>query len=177
MSETKKLLKLKNVELIYAISLNNVMGKNGTLPWICRADMRYFRETTSGHAVVMGRHTFESMDKKLLPNRINIVITSQKNYDAPGAIVVDNLYDAYAEACKFGVDKKLFIIGGKRLLEEGIYIASKIHVSTISRYVELEGEIVYGPNLDEELKQFTISHNQVLRITEEEPAAHLMVFS
>lgn len=67
------------------------IGKNNGIPWRCKEDFKHFKETTKGHKVVMGRKTWESLPKKPLPDRINIVLTRQKDYKADGAIISDDI--------------------------------------------------------------------------------------
>src|SRR5690606_39108924 len=78
------------ISLIAAVSQNGVIGKNNDLPWHLPDDMKYFMQTTKEHHVIMGRKNYESIPEKFkpLPNRTNIVITRQKNYQAPGTRIV-----------------------------------------------------------------------------------------
>lgn len=146
MTEGKKHLKLPHVAIIYAVSYNNVMGKNNAMPWHCPADFRHFKRTTLSHVVVMGRKTWESMGSKALPDRLNIVITSQSDYQADGAVVVGNLYDAVSEGRKQRPEAIVFIIGGKSLLEEAELIAGTVYVTTIGVNVEIDDSCVLGPS-------------------------------
>lgn len=126
-----------NVSLIVAISENRVIGKNNDLIWSLPKDMKFFKETTLGHHVIMGRKNFESIPHKYspLPNRTNIVITRQTNYTAKGCVIVNSLEDALAIARKSG-DKEPFIIGGGQIykialeknLVDKIYL-TKVHHS------------------------------------------------
>ena len=78
------------VSAIAALSKNRVIGKNNDLPWRLPDDMKFFMETTKGHHVIMGRKNYDSLHPKFkpLPNRTNIVITRQKDFEAPGCIVL-----------------------------------------------------------------------------------------
>ena len=84
------------ISIIVAASENNVIGRNNDLPWHLPADMKYFKDTTMGHCVVMGRKNFESIPPKYSPlvGRTNIVITRQKDYKADGAVVVNSIEEA-----------------------------------------------------------------------------------
>ena len=84
------------------------IGKDGTIPWKCKEDLAHFYHTTKGHAVIMGRKTFESLPEPLI-DRQNIVITRNEDYRALGAVVAHNLYDAIQ---KVTPGKTAFIIGG-----------------------------------------------------------------
>lgn len=135
-----------NISLIYAASENNVIGKNNQLIWRLPADMKYFREKTWGHCVVTGRKNYESIPEKFrpLPGRINIVITRQKNYSAPNAIVVDSIPKAI-EAAKEKGETECFIIGGEEIYSQTIGFADKIYLTTIHH--SFEGD-TYAPIID-----------------------------
>jgi dihydrofolate reductase len=104
------------VSLIVAVAENRVIGKDNDLIWHLPKDMKFFKETTVGHHVIMGRKNFESIPKKYrpLPNRTNVVITRQTNYQAEGCIVVNSVEEALAIAKKSG-DTEPFIIGGGQI--------------------------------------------------------------
>ncbi|HAC24943.1 MAG TPA: diacylglycerol kinase, partial [Cytophagales bacterium] len=84
------------ISLIEALTENRVIGKNNDLPWHLPDDMKYFMQTTKGHYVIMGRKNWESIPEKFrpLPNRINLVVTRQADFHAPGATVVHSLAEA-----------------------------------------------------------------------------------
>ena len=127
------------ITLIYARSLNNVIGQDGKLPWNIPGDMQHFKDTTLGHTVIMGSKTFESLGCKPLQGRTNIVITnSPEKYDNDLDL---QLYQSMEEAIKYLKNNwvpQVFIIGGKRLLEEGLQYADKVYETV----VELELPIV-----------------------------------
>lgn len=97
--------------MIVAIGLNDEIGRGGDLIWKISHDLRRFKALTSGHPVIMGRKTWESLSKKPLPGRRNIVLTRQKDYVAEGAEVVDSL----EEALKITSGNDPFVIGGAEL--------------------------------------------------------------
>ena len=125
------------VSLIVAVSENGVIGKDNDLIWHLPKDMRFFKETTMGHHVIMGRKNFESIPHKYrpLPDRTNIVITRQSEYKAEGCIVVDSI-EAALEIAKNNGDIEPFIIGGGQIyrlaleanLIDKIYL-TKVHCS------------------------------------------------
>lgn len=115
------------ISLIAAIGKNNELGKGNTLLWHMPSDMRHFRETTSGHPVIMGRKTFESL-KGPLPNRKNIVITRDKNYLRPGIDIVHSLEEAIN---LFKKDEEIFIIGGAEIYKQAMRIADKLYITHI----------------------------------------------
>ena len=123
------------VSLIVAVAENGVIGKDNDLIWHLPKDMRFFKETTLGHHVIMGRKNFESIPHKYRPltDRTNIVITRQSGYKAEGCIVVDSVVAAL-DIAKNNGDTEPFIIGGGQIykialeqnLVDRIYL-TKIH--------------------------------------------------
>src|SRR5258705_8752501 len=97
------------ISIIVAVSQNNVIGKDNKLPWHLPADMKYFKQLTMGHPIIMGRSTYESLGKPL-PGRANIIITRQEDYQAEGCIVVGDLNSAFEVAKKEEPDE-CFVIG------------------------------------------------------------------
>ncbi len=115
------------ISLIAAIGKNNELGKNNTLLWHMPADMKFFRDTTRGHTVIMGRKTFESL-KGPLPNRKNIVITRDKSYISHGVNVVHSLQEALKES---GVKDEVFIIGGAEIYKQAMDYADRLYITHI----------------------------------------------
>ena len=119
---------MKN-SVIVAISDNNVIGKDNSLLWHLSADMKFFKEKTTGHHIIMGRKTFESMGKRLLPNRTTIVITRNKDYEMPeGGIVASSLVDALEKAEN---DTEVFIIGGAQIYQMAIPFANTMYITRV----------------------------------------------
>lgn len=119
--------------LISAHDENRLIGGDNTLIWDMPTDMRHFVQLTKGHAVIMGRKTLESMDKKPLPKRTNIVITRNKAYEAPGCIVVGSLQEALQAA---GDDDQPFVIGGAQIYAEAIKLADCLEITVIHHRFE-----------------------------------------
>ncbi len=115
------------ISLIAAIGKNNELGKGNTLLWHMPADMKFFRDTTRGHTVVMGRKTFESL-KGPLPKRRNIVITRDKNYKTNGIEVVHSLEEALGQ---IRTEKEVFIIGGAEIYKQAIDYADKLYITHV----------------------------------------------
>jgi dihydrofolate reductase len=101
---------------IAAVSENNAIGKNGKLPWHYSADMKFFRETTTGHAVVMGRKTWLTLGKPL-KNRLNIVLTRDSTIDPQESLVVLRDIDSVLSLSK-SLTTDLFVIGGAQIYRE-----------------------------------------------------------
>ena len=133
-----------SISIIAAVGKNFELGKNNDLIWHFKEDMRFFKQTTTGHTVVMGRKTFESLPKAL-PNRRNIVITSDENYKADGAEVITDINDVY----RFAENEEIFIIGGGKIYDEFISDAEKIYLTEID--AEDKNAAVYFPDFDKSL--------------------------
>lgn len=131
------------ISLIAAVSSNGVIGADGGLPWHLPDDFRYFKDVTTGHPVVMGRRTWESIGKPL-PGRANIVMTRHGSYAAEGARVVHSREEALAAA---GEVRELFVIGGGDIYEQFLPIAARVHLTQVDAVVE--GDTRF-PVLDEE---------------------------
>ena len=143
-SEEKK----NNPELtiIVAVGENNAIGKDNDLIWHLSNDLKRFKKLTNGHHIIMGRKTFESFPKPL-PNRTHIVITHQKNYNAPSdVIIVNNLEDAIDAALG---DDQPFIIGGGEIYKQAISIADKLEVTRV--HDTFENADTFFPEIEDSL--------------------------
>ena len=131
------------ISIIVAITENNIIGWNNEMPWHLPADLKYFRQKTTGHYIVMGRKTFESIGGgRPLPNRTSIIITSQQDYKAEGCLIAHSLDEAIAMA--EGQDE-LFIIGGKQVYNQALSIANKMYLTRI--HTSIDGDTSF-PNYD-----------------------------
>ncbi len=130
-----------NLTLIAAISENRVIGRDNDLAWHLPDDLKRFKELTRGHHVIMGRKTYESMGRPL-PKRTNIVITTQKDYQAPGCIVVHTLKEAIQKAEN---DSQPFIIGGGNIYAQALPLADTMELTEIHAHVEGD---TYFPEVD-----------------------------
>ena len=130
------------ISIIVAASENNVIGKDNTLIWHLPADMKFFKEKTSGHCIITGRKNYESIPQKFrpLPNRTNIVITRQKDYNAPGAIVVGSIEEAIEKA-KQTDDDEIFIIGGAEIYKQSFHFVNRIYFTKI--YHPFNGDVFF----------------------------------
>ena len=131
------------ISQIVAVSLNNVIGVNRGLPWHMPSDLKYFREKTLGHHIVMGRRNYEA-EGKALPDRVNIVLTRNPDYQIPDGMVVHKLEDAVEIARKAG-ESELFIVGGEEIYRLAMPFTDRIYLTRI--HVEVEGDTFY-PGLD-----------------------------
>lgn len=132
------------ISLIAAASENNVIGKNNQLPWHLPVDMKFFKNTTWGMPMIMGRKTFESNGYKPLAGRINIVITKQKDFKAEGVVIVNNWNDAMFVA-KDSDCKEVFVIGGGEIYKEVINKADRIYMTRV--HTLIDGDVFF-PEFD-----------------------------
>ena len=130
--------------IIVAIADNNAIGKDNALLWHISEDLKFFRSTTVGCPVIMGRKTYESIGRPL-PKRLNIIV-SRKGYDAPeGVLVVDSIEKGYEVAKEQGAEK-CFVIGGGQIYAQAMQIADEMvitHVHTV-----IEDADTYFPVID-----------------------------
>ena len=129
------------VSLIVAYDRNKLIGKDGKMPWFIDGELRRFRELTTGNVVIMGRKTIEAIGKPL-PNRVNIVISRDKNYD--GCIMARSFDEAMEKARETGLG--IYITGGSTVYAPAIDIVDKMYITEID--AEYEGD-TYFPDFDE----------------------------
>ena len=129
------------VSIIVAIAQNGTIGDKNSLLWHIKEDMRFFRTTTSGHAVIMGRKTFESLGSKPLPKRTNIVIT-RSDIAFDGALTAHSLEEAIKMA---EGDEEVFIIGGAQIYKIALDVADRIYITRVER--DYEGDTSF-PEID-----------------------------
>jgi dihydrofolate reductase len=115
------------ISLIVAMAKNGVIGAGGRIPWHLPNELRLFKSLTMGHHIVMGRKTYESIDR-LLPGRTTVIVTRQRDYAVPGAIVAHSLDEALA-AC--AGDEEIFVIGGADLFRETLPLADRLYLTVV----------------------------------------------
>ena len=120
------------ISIIVAVSENNVIGRNNDLPWHLPADMKYFKDTTMGHCVVMGRKNFDSIPQKYRPfeGRTNIVVTRQKDFQSEGVTTVHSIDEAIAFA-KSKNETECFIIGGGEIFVQSLKYCDRVYLTRI----------------------------------------------
>lgn len=132
------------ISIIVAIGSNNVIGKNGALPWHLPEDLKRFKQLTMGHPIIMGRKTHESIGKPL-PGRVNIVITRQKGYTAPGCEV----FSSFEEAVAKYKDQDPFVIGGAEIYRVALPLADRLYITEVHPNAKTgEGGDVFFPDFD-----------------------------
>ncbi len=130
---------MSQINLIAAVGKNRVLGKDNKLIWKLPGDLPRFKAITTGHPIVMGRKTFESFGSKPLPNRTNVIITRNKEFNAPGCIVCSSLEEALKKAGE--IDKEIFIIGGGEIYKESISLADRLYLTVVD--AEAEGDTFF----------------------------------
>ena len=131
------------VTIIAAIGLNNALGKDNDLIWHLPADLKRFKETTSGFPIIMGRKTFESIGRPL-PNRTNIIVTRNADYHQEGCIVKRSLKEAVESVSN---EENAFIIGGAQIYNQAIEygLADRLDITLLQESFEAD---VYFPEFD-----------------------------
>lgn len=131
------------ITIIAAIAANNALGKDNDLIWHLPADLKRFKKVTSGHHILMGRKTYESIGKPL-PNRTTVIITRNKDYKAAGCIVVDSIEKAIAVAQE---DAQVFIIGGAQIYQQAMSsnLVDQLDITQVHHAFEAD---VYFPEID-----------------------------
>lgn len=122
------------LSLIVAMAKNRVIGAGNRIPWHLPNELRHFKRLTMGHHIVMGRRTYESINR-LLPGRTTVIVTRRPDYSVPGAIVAHSVPEALA-ACRD--DDEVFVIGGADLFRETLPIADRLYLTIVD--AEPEGD-------------------------------------
>lgn len=133
---------MDKLALVVAVARNGVIGQGGTLPWRIPEDLRHFKRVTVGHAVIMGRKTWDSIGKPLVDRR-NIVVTRNASLQIPGVEVVPSLEAALALAHER--DEEPRVIGGAELYRLALPISTRIFLTEVDR--EVDGDAFF-PDLD-----------------------------
>jgi dihydrofolate reductase len=141
------------ISLIAAIGKNRELGFKNKLPWHLPDDLKHFREITTGHAVVMGRRTFESIGKPL-PNRKNIVMARSLDFEAPGFLVAHSFGEVLALA---GNDTEVFVIGGAETYATALPVAKRMYLTFVDAEVPADS---FFPDFNEaEWREISSEHH------------------
>ena len=130
------------IALIVARSKNNVVGKDGKIPWSIKGEQKQFKDLTTGNTVVMGRKTYEDIGHPL-PNRFNIVISNTVDYKADNLITVSSLEEAISSS-----KGNIYIAGGYNLFKAALPIVDVMYITEVNMYVE-NGDVFF-PSFDED---------------------------
>lgn len=131
------------ISAIVAMGQNRVIGRNNQLPWHLPADLKHFKELTTGHPILMGRKTYESIGKPL-PNRTNIIMTQNDTFQAPHCIIVKSIQDALMLPAVLN-SQEMFIIGGARIYQLWLPSLTRIYLTVVQH--EFAGD-TYFPELN-----------------------------
>ena len=143
------------INIIVAISDNYAIGRGGDMPWHISADLKYFKKTTSGSAVIMGRRTWESLGCRPLKNRLNIVVSSTVQ-QTRGMVVVPSLEDALALTDAF---ENVFVIGGGQLYRSAMPLAERLLVTHV--HTTVSDADTFFPEIDmDRWQQVSVSETQ-----------------
>ena len=142
---------------------NGIIGRNNGLPWHLPEDLRYFKTTTMGHCIIMGRKTWESIGRPL-PGRTSIVVTRDAGYQAEGAKVVNSIEAAVGIAESVSLldgTEECFVIGGAELYSAAMGVAERFHLTRV--HAEVEGDTVlkdFDENEWEEVSRHDFERNE-----------------
>ena len=129
---------MTTLSLIVAFANNQVIGINNTLPWHLPEDLKRFRTLTTGHHIIMGRKTFESLGR-LLPGRTTIIVTRNKDYNVEGALIAHSLQAALMLCAS---DSEPFLIGGAELYKDGLKLANKLYITEV--HADFSGDAFFA---------------------------------
>jgi dihydrofolate reductase len=122
-----------SISYIVAMDIQQAIGLGNQLPWRLPADLAYFKKTTMNHTVLMGRKTYESIGKPL-PNRTNVILTQNREYEAEGCVIVHSI----AEALDLAKTEEVFIIGGAEVFQLFLPFAERLYITLIEHEFEAD---------------------------------------
>lgn len=141
------------ISCIVATAKNNVIGKDNQIPWHLPADLKYFKKTTTGHHILMGRNCFESIGRAL-PKRTNVIITRDMFYAVSNCLIAHSVGEALSIAEANG-EEEAFIIGGGQIYEQTIDLWDKLYLTEVD--LEVEGDVFF-PQID--MSEWKLSKKQ-----------------
>src|SRR3989344_8620979 len=131
------------ISIISALAKNRAIGKKNALPWYLPADLKHFRKKTIGKTIVMGLNTFKSVGERPLPNRKNLVLTDDKNYQAPEGVVLAHSINEVLEITKN--DGEVMISGGAMVYQQFLPLTDRLYLTFIDH--DFDGDIFF-PEFD-----------------------------
>lgn len=143
-----RVIKRPRLSLVAAVADNGVIGKGNDLPWRLKSDMKWFKQITQFKPVIMGSNTWDSLPRKPLPGRMNIVLTRDLKFEAEGAIVCNSLFEALELAREQALDEGLddiCVIGGANLYAQVLPKADRLYITHV--HASPEGD-VHFPEID-----------------------------
>ncbi|MBU1370515.1 MAG: dihydrofolate reductase [Bacteroidetes bacterium] len=142
------------ISIIVAMASNRAIGKDNSMPWRLPADLKHFKKITTGHAVIMGRKTFESLPAGPLPNRRNIVLSENLKVVPDGCELAENIEEALALTQN---EEEVFVIGGGTIYEQFLPLTNKLYLTIIEKEFEAD---TFFPLID--FRQWEITEKEVL---------------
>jgi len=133
---------LPRIAFVVAVARNGVIGAKGDLPWRISSDLKRFKQITMGKPVIMGRKTWESLPKRPLAGRLNIVITRDRAYEAPGAVVAAGVEEALTAAREANAEETC-VIGGSEIFRQFLPLADRLYLTEVD--LAPEGDAVFPP--------------------------------
>jgi len=133
------------LSFIVAVSENNAIGKHNSLPWHLPEDLKFFKRTTMGKPVIMGRKTFESLGRAL-PGRLNIVLSRDKDLKVPDGVLVYEDINAAVERIQQEQSEEGFIIGGGKVFESTIDLVDRMYITRV--HTTINDADAFFPNID-----------------------------
>ncbi|HDR88243.1 MAG TPA: dihydrofolate reductase [Bacteroidetes bacterium] len=145
----------KTISIIVAMAQNRAIGKDNRLLWHIPADLKRFKKLTSGHAVIMGKRTYESLPVRPLPNRTNIVLTDHPEERIDGCVMAFSLEDAVAKCPE---NDESFVIGGGSVYRQFMQMAGKLYITLVHRDYEAD---TFFPEIDPAMwKEVSREHHE-----------------
>jgi dihydrofolate reductase len=135
--------------IISAVAKNGAIGKGNDLPWKLSSDLKYFKEKTLGHAVIMGKKTFDSIGKPLSGRKNIIISRPEENFSLTGVTVVNSIPEALLEAEKDG-ETEAFIIGGASIYVQAIGLVNKLYITEVDAVIDGDK---FFPEIDKNIWQ------------------------
>lgn len=153
------------ISIIVAVSDDWGIGKDNDLLWHISEDLKRFKRLTTGNAVVMGKRTWESLPRRPLPNRKNVVLTDVRNETIDGAVTVYSIEEAL-KSCE--QDKEIFIIGGGSIYRQFMSIADRLYITHVHKKTDAD---IYFPEIDQSVwevidqEEFAVSETNAIPYT------------
>jgi len=144
------------ISLLVAVSENNVIGNRGELPWKLPNDLKHFKDVTVGHPIIMGRKTYESIGR-VLPDRLNIIISRQEDYEVKDAVVVHSFEEAL-KRCEYEETGEVCVIGGGEIYKQALPFVNRIHLTRV--HTDIEGDTVFPELFDGDWKQLNCEEHK-----------------
>lgn len=158
---------MPKIELVTAIDLNGAIGLDNKLPWNCKEDLAFFQRLTKGHIVIMGRKTQESLPKRHLPGRVNLVVSKTLKKNPENCTAFRSRYAALWEACRIqaATGQRIFVIGGSQIYALFKDIVTDYHITRIHDRFEADQFFPFSLDIKEPFRTTTQSlHTSVGKV-------------